>query len=270
MVKTKLYILLLIAISLVFTGLTGCNKVTRVTLEQVLEKVNAATLEIESFHVTMITTEPGDFISRTEGDFMLPDRMRLVTYQQSVKVGEYRQIGDNVYGWDSETDLWELLAGGTAQGIRMSMQGSSSIINPDGIADALTDLDYIEVLPDEAIDGILCEHYQGSNNDVYNLDYYREQVENETDPEVKEHLENTLANLEQIQEQTEPSALLEVWIGKDDHILRQMRSTMQMTTTDDEDFNGTIVPEGTRITVTAKWTFSNFNEPVEIEEPTLE
>ena len=267
--KLKPYILLLIIISLVSTSLLACNKVTRVTLEQVLDKVNAATTEIESFHMTMTMTNPGDLIDTFEGDFMLPDKSRYVTYEQGIKKAEMRRIGANIYQWDSESGLWELMEGNLAEATLASMQAMAEQLEPEYIADNLEMLEYIEALPDKIIHGVSCEHYRG-DFDFYNLDYYREQIENETDPDRKEDLQHILEMQEQLKEEQEGTAVAEYWFGKDDYILRQIRSTMSMKTTEDEDFNGTIVPTGTRVTMTATLTFSNFNEPVEIEAPLLE
>ena len=267
--KARRYILFLIVISLVLVGLSGCNKVTRVTLEEVLEKVNAATIEIESFHMTITATYPGNFVQSMESDFMLPDRARLVGFEQGIKMYEVRRIGDNIYRWDSESGLWELMEGYIAEGTLLSLQAWARQFVAEEIAKSLEKLDYIEALPDEVINGVICEHYRGSY-DYYNLDYYREQIENEIDPDRKESLQSILATMEQMQEEMETSAVSEYWFGKDDHILRQSRSTTSITMTEDTDFKGTIVPAEERVTIIGTATFSNFNEPVEIEEPTLE
>lgn len=130
----------------------------------------------------------------------------------------------------------------------------------------LEGLEHIEVLPDEVIDGVSCVHYRGSY-DPFHLDALREQIENETDPDLKEMLQHILEVQEQLKEEMEMTAVAEVWIGKDDYLVRQKCVTQSWKMTDDEDINGTLFPVGTKVTFTGILKFSNFNEPVKIEVP---
>lgn len=267
--KTKLYIPLMIAISLLPISLVGCNRTTRITLDQALETVNSATTEINSFHMTAIATYPGDFVERMEFDFMSPDKARSVVYEQDIRMNELRLIGDNLYKWGPETGLWELGEGRMAEAQAYSMQTMSGMVRPEDTGDSFERLDYIDLVADEIIDGVRCEHYRGSY-DFWGLDGIREAIENEADPEMKAQLQKMLETMEQEQEEQERTGLLEFWLGKDDHIQRQTRSTISWTPTEDEDIRGTTVPAGTRITLVVTATFTNFNEPVVIEAPVLE
>ena len=61
----------------------------------------------------------------------------------------------------------------------------------------------------------------------------------------------------------------EVWVGKSDYLVRQVRE-IQVRTSDgtfEFGFPNVVIPEGTRFAITVTFTFSGFNEPVEIEAP---
>jgi len=266
----KLKILLMTVTAILPISLVGCNGATRITLEQALETVNSATTEIDSFHMTVIGTYPGDFVERGEYDYVSPDKGRLVMYGQDIETYEMRIIGNNVYVRESEIGLWELVEGEMAEAQVAGLQTGLGQLEPEAIAtDCLEKLDNINVLADEVINGVVCEHYRGSY-DLWNLDALREAIENETDSEMKANLQEELERMEQEQEEQEITGLLEIWLGKDDHILRQTRITDSWKPAEEVNIRGTLVPAGTMVTIVGTTTYTNFNEPVEIEAPVLE
>jgi hypothetical protein len=268
--KMKLQILLMTVTAILPISLVGCNGATRITLEQALETVNSATTEIDSFHMTVIGTYPGDFIERGEFDFVSPDKGRLVMHEQDIETYEMRVIGNNVYVRDSEIGSWELLEGEMAEIQVSGLQTGLGQLEPEATAtEYLEKLDNINVLADEVINGVVCEHYRGSY-DFWNLDALREAIENETDSEIKANLQEELETMEQDQEEQEMTGLLELWLGKDDHILRQTRNTTSWKPTEEINIRGTLVSAGTTVTIVGTTMYTNFNEPVEIEAPVLE
>ena len=58
-------------------------------------------------------------------------------------------------------------------------------------------------------------------------------------------------------------------MGKDDYLVRQYRNVQERTSDGEHEFGfpNVVIPEGTRYAMTVTFTFSDFNEPVEIEAP---
>ena len=63
----------------------------------------------------------------------------------------------------------------------------------------------------------------------------------------------------------------EVWIGKNDYLLRRIKTEQARIAVGYVEFGfpNVVIPEGTRFTITAAFAFTDFNEPVEIEPPTV-
>ena len=61
----------------------------------------------------------------------------------------------------------------------------------------------------------------------------------------------------------------EIWVGKDDYLIRQVKETQVRTSDGKHEFGfpNVIVPEGAKYTFTTTMSFSGFNQPVEIEAP---
>ena len=124
--------------------------------------------------------------------------------------------------------------------------------------------DVIE-LPSESIDGVECWRYRIDHNRT--LDNALEQLEEATDLETIEWLRAWVESIhrEELTEWTE------VWIGKDDYLVRQSRNVQERTSDGEHEFGfpNVVIPEGTRFAITVTFTFSGFNEPVEIEAPII-
>ena len=249
--KGKLYILLAVAMSLLLLSPLGCRKIAEPTPEMIVKQAYAATMEVKSLHFSMSGTGPvtdGDESQgHIEGDFLSPDRMRVVIEADGQRQ-EVRCIGDKVYEWDSQTGEWRVLEGRVAQATLVGMQRFAEGAQPKSIAERLKGLEAIEELPDEVIDGVSCVHYRGRIDPLQGL---REQLVKESDPRRKEALQQTL----EMQEQMEMTIVVEVWIGKDDYLVWQQRVTQPQKF------------EGTTMKLTMVTKFSDFNEPVEIEAP---
>ena len=208
--KGKLYILLVIAISLLLTTPIGCKKVANLTSDLVVRKAYAATLEVKSFHFSMSGTVPdtdGDESQgHVEGDFLFPDQMRMVIEVDGQK-SEMRIIGNNIFELDYQTGEWLVQEGSVAQAALVSIKRFAGEAQPKSIAERLKGLEAIEELRDEVIDGVSCVHYRGRIDPLQGL---REQLTKKPSSRLKEALEQTLV----IQEQMGMSIVVEVWIGK--------------------------------------------------------
>ena len=102
----------------------------------------------------------------------------------------------------------------------------------------LPDLEDTKELDDERINGVKCYHYIGKNK-------------------VDESLTEQFPSLEYERNDTE------FWIGKDDFFLRQCNVCMEIAVNNED--TGEIVPYSF-----INFTFSRFNDPIEIEGPDLE
>jgi len=260
--KQKLYILLMLAMSLSLSSPLGCRKIAEMTPEAVIVKAYAATKEVKSFHFSISVTIMGwnEGKASMEGGFLSPDRILMIIEQDGQRE-EVRHIGNKVYERDSETGEWRTQEGPLALAALSTMQRFAESAQPKDIAERLKGLEAIERLPDEVIDGINCVHYRGRSDP---LKAAKERLANESDPRTKEALEQAM----QTQAQMEMTLVTELWIGKGDYLLRQQRVTQSMKVPPEEvDKHGTPAPEGTIWTVTMVMKFSDFNQPVEIEAP---
>lgn len=240
--KGKLCILLAITISLLLTTAIGCKKIANLTPDLMVRKAYAATIEVKSFHFSIsgIVTGWEEGKWSAEADFLSPDRMRMVIEEDGQK-REMRCIGDKVYEQDSQTGEWRVQEGRDVQTTLVGMQKIAEGVQPKSIAERLKGLEAIEELPDEVIGDVTCVHYRG------------------IDP---------LKGLGEQWEQMEMTMVVEVWIGKDDYLVWQQRTTHSLKIPPDiSDDQGNPAPEGTTMTITVTMEFSDFNKPVEIEAP---
>jgi len=112
----------------------------------------------------------------------------------------------------------------------------------------------VELLPDETIDGKDCFHYRGM---VDFASGYEEQIA-QLDPENphyelrKESLERSAEYLRQLWRQE-----FEIWIGKDDYLLRRKIQFFQVTPPEPEE----------QVTATMTTRYYDFNEPIVIAPP---
>mgnify|MGYP001027903008 CR=1 FL=1 len=120
-------------------------------------------------------------------------------------------------------------------------------------------------LDDDVVDGVDSWRYGASHTRT--LDTLVERMEAETAPDMKEMLNEQIGYIREsgIIESTE------IWMGKEDYLLRQinMEQTRIAVGYVEFGFPNVVIPEGTRFTITAAFAFTDFNEPVEIEPPTV-
>jgi len=203
--------------------------------QSVMAKAYAATTELQSYRMfsSIKSTLEGKTSEATfETEFVAPDRHRGKATTNGDWV-EFIIIGDKQYIRDSDPSRT------TSVGV-----SSSSILSKEDaleIIDSLTDL---EKLPDEKIENVDCIHYRGTV-DVGRVIEEQKAKLNPTQP----HYEEMLKGLEDMRNmKTE----VELWIGKEDYLIRQLRQDME------------VPMEGTsRVTV----KYYDFNEPITIEPP---
>ncbi|MGD9143102.1 MAG: hypothetical protein PVG61_04575 [Dehalococcoidia bacterium] len=137
------------------------------------------------------------------------------------------------YSMESEAENWDV-----PWGVRDWENTISSNRNYSGILGRLTDLEDTKELDDVRINGVDYYHYIGKNK-------------------VDESVTEQFPSLEYERNDTE------FWIGKDDFFLRQCKVYMEIAENNED--TGEIVPYSV-----ATFTFSRFNDPIELEGPELE
>ena len=141
--------------------------------------------------------------------------------------------------------------------------GFGSLVDLEKIMESLGE-DVVR-LDDDVVDGVDSWRYGASHTRM--LDTLVESMEAETDPDMKEMLNEQIGYLREsgITDSTE------IWIWKDDYLLRQINTKQTRIAVGYVEFGfpNVAIPEGTRFTITAAFAFTDFNEPVEIEPPTV-
>ncbi len=210
----------------------------------VMAEAYAATEGLQSYRMssTFVSFFEGETSEGTfEMEFVAPDRHRVKTTTNGDWV-EFIIIGDKQYIRDSDPSRT------TSVGV-----SSSSILSKEDtlkIIDSLTDL---EKLPDEKIEGVDCSHYRGR----VDIDRMVEEQMANLDP-AQPGYEEMLEAMEQALEQARQMKIeVELWIGKDNYLIRQMKHDMRMPAENTGQWN----------TSSSMVRYYDFNEPIEIEPP---
>jgi hypothetical protein len=213
-------------------------------LQEVTRKAVVATTAAQSHRETGTTsrTSGGDTVTLyAEGEYAAPDRYRVRVRNDTGSWHECIQIGDQSYVLTANEADWP---GGERE--------ESCVVLP--IAEELAVLNHLldfEALPDQQVGGVDCIHYR-ANVDVEALTAkWEAEAEHPPPPEV--------LNLMKDQ-----SMGVELWVGKDDYLIRQMKTEARL-------------PEYDLVTGQERWVkqntttrFYDFNEPIAIEPPAPE
>jgi hypothetical protein len=223
-------------------GLSACNSGS--DLQEVTRKAVVATTAAQSYRETGTTsrTSGGDTVALcAEGEYAAPDRYRVKVRTETGSSYECMQIGDQSYVLTANEADWP---GGE--------RGESCVVLP--IAEELEVLSHLvdfEALPDQQIGGVDCVHYR-ANVDVEALAAEWEAwAEYPPPPEV--------LNLMKGQ-----SMGVELWVGKDDYLVRQMKTEARLLEYD------LVTGQESWITQNTTTLFYDFNKPITIEAPAAE
>jgi hypothetical protein len=182
--------------------------------QSVMAKAYAATSSLQSYQMTIYATstyEEKTSEETSEWEFTSPDRLHAKITLDG-ETYEFIIVGDKQYVREPEN---------ASANLRISVSSSATPIlskeNTLQILDALTDL---QKLPDGEIEGVDCFHYRG-RFDVEQIIKEQKAKLDPTQPGYEERLEG----LEQLRGiKTE----VELWIGKDDYLIRQMKRDTQV------------------------------------------
>ena len=176
-----------------------------------------------------------------EGEVAAPDRSRVKITTETGTWCEATRIGEQTYVRAS--DMPE--SGAAVSEVACVMLPITEALEP---LDLLIDL---EQLPAEEIDHVQCLHYRGR----VDMDAFVEKEKAGKGPQLPPELLELMRR---------GSMEVELWVGKDDYLIRQMKRLDHM-------------PEWEAGTAEEKWMrqstvlrFYDFNEPIAIEPPALE
>lgn len=248
-------ITLLVGVSFLLSSLAGCGgQPGRLSPKAAVAKAYAATTAIQSVHYTITGTisASGEVQEiHGEGDFLFPDReqMRIGVAGQTI---EMVRIGDKQY----------LKLPGAAEW-QVRELGSEALYQPVEPMDALGYLQSIAVvseLPDETVAGVLCKHYQGVVDVTQHLAAMESAIAKQANSEIQQGGQTLRERLK------DASITVEVWIGKEDHLVYQEKLYMTTYFTPPTPVHG---PPAEKIPITSTQTirFSKFNQPLEIQPP---
>jgi len=261
----------LIGLCLLVLTFAGCSKAKELVPALVFEKAYAATTEeVISFHLIIsgaATAEGMGEIGIFEGeaDYLAPDRLRWRVTKGSgglvIRLGETIMIGNRMYMRESESSSWTMRE--FPQEMSPMATGLAEMVDLQKNLEFMkSPSESVVKLDDEAIDGVESWRYRTS---VDLLETQIRAMEEEIDPELKASLQE----LVEIFRKQATTQTTEVWIGKEDYLVRQLRVATSQNAAGSQGFGDITIPEGTRFTVTMTLRFSGFNEPVEIEAPSV-
>ncbi len=147
-----------------------------------------------------------------EGEFAAPDRYRV----KMVEDGETREailIGNRFFVSQGATPRNAMLA---------LIVSSSSFLTKEMTLNTLNSLVELEELPDEKVDNVDCFHYRGRVDIAKELRL--DEAEARLDPQDPEY-QNMLKEIEQAHA---INLTVELWIGKEDYLIRQAVQTGQL------------------------------------------
>lgn len=208
-----------------------------VSPQSVMAQAYAATESLQSYRML------GSFFSTIEGEtveqfcaweFTFPDRHHgELTLDDETY--EFIIVGDKQYTRE---------LGGAQSGKMYAISLSGGIPTKEDTLKLLDSLTNLEKLPDEKIEGVDCIHYRGK----VDVDRMIEEQKAKLDPR-QPHYQEMLEGLEAMRGM---KVQVELWIGKEDHLIRQLRQDIEVPL------------EGTS---SVMMKYYDFNEPITIEPP---
>ncbi len=219
-----------------------------VSPQSVMARACAATEGLQSYRMSSYTTSifNGETKEQTyEMAFAAPDR-----YHVRATIDDERHeliiISDRLYRYQPDEPEGP-------QSSQVSVAVSpGSLLSKEYTLQILDNLANLETLPDGEIEGVECLHYRGR----VDMERMIEEQTASLDPEQPGYEEMVKA-MEQTREQAHQMKIeVELWIGKDDYLIRQMVQTTRFPDS-----------EGQLQTSSTTLTFYDFNQPIAIEPP---
>lgn len=215
--------------------------------QKVLAKTYTATEKLQSYRMTYSGTTSVDGNTSShhmEVMFDAPDRYHIHIISDA-KTDEFIIIGENQYVTNNASRI----------SIIASYNSFSSVLSKQATLDLLDELTDLQILPEEKIEGIRCLHYLGKldmekriEETKRNLQAYN--TESDKPAMTDEAMEEMFGQIRSI------DVTHEIWIGKDDYLIRQIKTEQRGPA----DKNGLIF-------VDMAMKYFDINQPVIIEPP---
>jgi hypothetical protein len=215
-------------------------------------RAQAALAKLQSYRISLLAREGAGGVTSSTFEFAAPDRY-YEAYTGSIGDSEeFILIGDQGYGKGMDTSSI-----GASIGMRLRTSMFSSMLTGEAAARMLDYLKDVEKFPDETVDGTVCLHYRGT------IDFekqYRAAIQHMQESNASKSLpplsQQTQEQMLKEARSIRGSQVIDVWIGKSDYLMRQMK----------QDIHGPDIQDMTQ-QLTVDFTFFDFNQPITIEAP---
>lgn len=218
---------------------------TSLVPRSVMAEAYAATEGLQSYRMFSFTTSTfeGKTIEQTfELGFAALDRYHGKMTLDG-ETHEFIIIGDKQYNRELGSD----------QSRKMGVAVSGSIPSKEDTLELLDILTDLEKLPDEQIDSVDCLHYRGR----VDMERMVEEQMASLDPEQPGYEEMVKSMEQALEEACQMKTEVELWIGKDDYLIRQMKYDMQMPAENTGQWN----------TSSSVVRYHDLNKPIIVEPP---
>jgi hypothetical protein len=239
---------------LLLTPLVGCGS-SGPDPEEVISKAQEAIKEVQSYRVdstSISTNEHRTTQSSNTAEFVAPDRTHVfpAAAPDSVHTVESIRIGNIEYRKEPDSSNWQV----------RQWPGSISATNfVVDLTESLSSLVGLENLPDEKVDGLDCFHYIG-HVDTKAIAQERKTELDPSQPGYEGELETT-KRFENMQYG------YEFWIGKEDFLLRQLKTHLEVSYTRNEGEENEREEYQNNLNT---YRFYDFDAPITIEAPSAE
>lgn len=229
----------------------------------VIQEAYAATKDVASYRFLASTSTTVEGVGEIDmeqgfgGEYVAPDRLRVWTDNGSETI----VIGGTLYRKDPESPEWDVIESTDGE-----PSFATAFFNAFPLGRILEFMKSpgpdVAKLPDEAIDGEESWHYWISFDPAAVSTETRDAA---TGPEEQRDMQAEI-----IDQEAEVTGAYHIWIGTDDYLVRQLKIVLSGKSIEPGDMISDVaIPTGALVTATATMSFFDFNEPIEIEAPTL-
>lgn len=231
--------------------LLGCGESAPDT-EDVIGKAMDAIEKVQTYRIEgEATVTQGEETTQSgfQMEFVSPDRIRTTTMEENAS-SESIRIGQTEYNKHLDNDKWQ---------VRQWPESFPSYNMAVMMVKSFDGLVGLVRLANEKIDGVDCFHYKGSEDMEGRVDERKAEL----DPSQLGYEEQ----LRLLEAQRQSQSELEFWIGKEDYLLRCLEQHNDIVFIEDM---GKDTEREAHTTMVVKYTFYDFNQPIQIEPPVAE
>lgn len=247
-------IILVLSLLLSGCGVAGNSKPaakadnTTIDPQTVMAAASAAASDFKSYRLSVTvrhTANGGDSQGSIEGEFSAPD---CYHYKENLTGGqgqEFIVIGDKQYVYNADVSPLTITG---------SIRGLFSIVSPETTFEIMDGLTGVQQMPDETVEGVSCLHYQGTEDIEKQIAEEKRSIQ---EANAKAGTQMSDEDLDRMFEGMQVIKVeVELWIGKEDYLIRQLVQKTQIPGENQETVSSTI-----------NYSYFDFNQPVDIEPP---